>query len=361
MLFTHNEHVYQQQLQQKRQQTLAQFASYGVNSIATFSSPITAYRFRAEFKIRHADDGLHYAMHTPGDKSQVYTVEHFPVAAPEIQRLMPELLRHLTANTPLRTRLFQVEFLTTTKLETVISLVYHKPLTPEWESHAHHLATALNVAIIGRARKQKCIIGQDFATECFTIAGRDYTYRQHEGSFTQPNAAVCQAMLEWAHAKTTNADGDLLELYCGNGNFTLPLASNFGKVLATEVAKSGIAAASYNCDANQITNVTLARLSSEEICQALERVRPFRRLAQVNLDSYEFSTLFVDPPRAGLDDTTRRLAQRFKAVVYVSCNPDTLARDLDALKNSHQVADFALFDQFPYTEHRECGVILQAK
>ena len=69
-------------------------------------------------------------------------------------------------------------------------------------------------------------------------------------------------------------------------------------------------------------------------------------------------TLFVAPPRAGLDATCRELAATFDHVVYVSCNPETLARDLAELSATHEVTRLAAFDQFPYTPHLESGVVL---
>src|SRR5690554_7371939 len=100
-------------------------------------------------------------------------------------------------------------------------------------------------------------------------------------------------MLSWAVKHTEEFGGDLLELYCGNGNFTLPLAQNFRQVLATELAKSSLASAEYNQRLNGVDNVTLVRMSSEDFAQALDKVRPFRRLRHVDLDSYDFSTIFL--------------------------------------------------------------------
>lgn len=62
--------------------------------------------------------------------------------------------------------------------------------------------------------------------------------RQVEGAFSQPNGGMCQQMLNWAVGATRGAGGDLLELYCGNGNFTLPLAQNFGQVGAVRAASA---------------------------------------------------------------------------------------------------------------------------
>jgi tRNA (uracil-5-)-methyltransferase len=76
------------------------------------------------------------------------------------------------------------------------------------------------------------------------------------------------------------------------------------------------------------------------------------------LQEYRLDTLFVDPPRAGLYQHTVSMAADFPAIIYVSCNPLTLAKNLDTLCRTHRIAHFALFDQFPYTDHMECGVFL---
>ena len=73
----------------------------------------------------------------------------------------------------------------------------------------------------------------------------------------------------------------------------------------------------------------------------------------------DFDTIFMDPPRSGLDDTTRALAKNFTNIIYISCNPQTLHRDLEELLKTHKIVRFALFDQFAYSEHIECGVILE--
>ncbi len=110
-----------------------------------------------------------------------------------------------------------------------------------------------------------------------------------------------------------------------------------------------------------IDNVALVRMSSEEFTSALNREREFVRLKEIDLDDYAFSTLFVDPPRSGLDDGTLQLATRFDNILYISCNPETLHANLQTLVQTHRIVRFALFDQFPYTHHAECGVLLQRR
>ena len=165
-------------------------------------------------------------------------------------------------------------------------------------------------------------------------------------------------MLAWARRQAAPLGGDLLELYCGNGNFTMALAPLFGKVLATEVSKSSVQAAQYNLEANAIGNTRIVRLASEEISAALAGREQFRRLQDIDLASYRFTTLFVDPPRSGLDPATLALASDFDNILYISCNPDTLHANVAVLQQTHRISAAAVFDQFPYTHHLECGLLL---
>ena len=218
----------------------------------------------------------------------------------------------------------------------------------------------MGISVIGRSRKRKTVIGRDYVTETLEVDGTRFRYRQYEQAFTQPNAVVNTAMLEWASGCAANLGGDLLELYCGNGNFTLPLSRHFGAVIATELSKVSTRAAQHNLTDNGIHNTRIIRLAAEEVSQALSGEREFRRLQVLPkpLHDYRLDTVFVDPPRAGLDAGTLNMLRRFRNVIYISCNPRTLRDNLLALDDGFRVVRFGLFDQFPYTEHMECGVLL---
>jgi len=84
-------------------------------------------------------------------------------------------------------------------------------------------------------------------------------------------------------------------------------------------------------------------------------------MKDIDLDSYRFSTLFVDPPRAGLDVVTLNLAASFEHILYISCNPQTLRENIVALSATHDISAAAVFDQFPYTHHLECGLLLKRR
>ncbi|MCE5992514.1 tRNA (uridine(54)-C5)-methyltransferase TrmA [Pseudomonas sp. 5FOS] len=333
-------------------------APFGAPEPAVFDSPREHYRLRAEFRLWREDGQRHYAMFAPGEKHKAILIDDFPIASQRINALMPRLKAAWQASEELGNRLFQVEFLTTLAGDAMVTLCYHRPLDEAWEVAARQLAEELGVSIIGRSKGKRLVIGRDYAVEKLDVAGRVFSYRQPEGAFTQPNGAVNQKMLSWAFEAIGERDDDLLELYCGNGNFTLPLATRVRQVLATEISKTSVNAALSNLDENAVDNVRLVRLSAEELTQALNEVRPFRRLEGIDLKSYAFGTVFVDPPRAGMDPDTCELTRRFERILYISCNPETLAANIAQLHDTHRIERCALFDQFPYTHHMESGVLL---
>lgn len=353
--------TYDAQLAAKLAGFKADFAPYGLPEPSVFRSTPLHYRQRAEFRVWHSGTDMHYAMFDPAAPNQPVLMDSYPAAAEAISTLMPALRDALQVNTELRRKLFQVNFLATLSDQMLVTLIYHRKLEAEWETAARELAASLQIKLIGRSLKQKIVLDTDWLLEELTVNGRPLQYQQIEGSFTQPNAGISQQMLGWACDQSAGQSGDLLELYCGNGNFTVALAPHFGRVLATEMSKPSVKAAHYNLEANGVHNVTMVRMASEEISDALARVRPFKRLKDIDLDGYRFSTLFVDPPRSGLDAATLGLARGFERILYISCNPQTLRDNVAALADTHAIAASAVFDQFPYTHHLECGLLLTRK
>lgn len=354
---------YETLLGEKVTELAPRFKIYGEGDPAVFTSPSHEFRLRAEFRIWHSGDDLNYVMFRPDDPKTPVPVTDFPIAAASIRELMPRLLTAIRLVDRLRKKLFQIEFLSTLTGDMLVSLIYHRPLDEEWQTLASSLASELEIHIVGRSRKQKLVIGRDWVNESLTINGQVFHYQQPDQAFTQPNGHVNQAMISWARDCAEHCGGDLLELYCGIGNFTLPMADRFDRIIATELSKVAIAAADQNRVKNNIENIEFARLSAEDMTAALSGERPFRRLAHLHkpLAEYRLNTLLVDPPRAGLDDKTLNLASRFENIIYISCNPETLLENLSVLTASHRMQRLAFFDQFPYTGHMECGVFLQRR
>ena len=266
-------------LQQKAEYLSQRFAQFSPPELQVHASHPQHFRLRAEFRLWHQGDRCFYAMFAPGDKKTVYEVRDFPIASKLINQLMQQLLDLIQDNELLRRKLFQVEFLTTLSGDALITLIYHKRLDEAWQAEAEALQKTLGYPLIGRSRKQKIVLQRDWVNETLQVDGRAFHYRQTEGGFTQPNGDMNQQMLSWARAAAddiaaTQGKADLLELYCGNGNFSVALADRFEHVLATEISKTSVNAAQINIKDNALDNLIIARLSSEEFVCVITHRKP---------------------------------------------------------------------------------------
>ena len=352
---------YEEQLSKKIDLEKERFRNLWTSKIDIIRSKDGAFRNRAEFRIWKTfkeDDTfiLNYAMNDIN--KETLPIEACSIVSRNISSLMPDLLESLSADSELNQKLFTIEFLSSTTSDMLVTLIYHRKLDDNWTIKAKELEEKFDIKIIGRSRKQKVVLTNDCIEETLNINGNDFKFMYKEGGFTQPNQNVNVQMIEWVLNKI-DTNGDLCELYCGGGNFTIPLSKKFDKVIATEISKTSIKSAKENCALNNVKNIEFIRMSSEEFVEAKNKVRTFTRMKDVDLDEYNFSTIFLDPPRAGLDDTTTRLSQNFENIIYISCNPVTLHRDLEELTKTHTIEKFALFDQFAYSSHIESGVILK--
>jgi tRNA (uracil-5-)-methyltransferase len=341
--------------------------------VEVFESPRTNYRMRANFNIwrdkrnDQISNDFYYAMFDDTENKEVCEIKSFPRGSLLMNTLMDQLHSYIVKVPALYEHLFEVRFVTTQVGEACIVMIYKKPLPTAWKAEAAKLAEHLgeNVKIIGRSRNVKEIIGgSEDIKEVLEVDGSQLQYFHTEGAFSQPNAKVCEKMLLWAIEKTRNSqDHDLLELYCGGGTFTIAMAKNFRKVFATEMSRASVELAVKAIAANGVSNIKIARCSAEEFSEAYTSKRNLKRFidAGIDINDYRIETVFVDPPRCGLDSATCNLLSRFDRIVYVSCNPETLARDVGILSKSHRTAHVAAFDQFPYTHHLESGVVLIKK
>lgn len=354
---------YQEQLDIKVTIEKERFKNFWNKEIDIIKSEDGAFRNRAEFRVWRTfqeDESVVFSYAMNDTLKKPLPIDSCSIVSPTITNLMPKLLEEIQNNKILNFKLFSCEFLSSTIDDILVTLIYHKKLDEQWTAEAKELMQKLNIKIIGRSRKQKVILSDDFINEQLNIQDATFKIKYQEGGFTQPNQNVNTQMISWV-LNNIEAHNDLCELYCGGGNFTIPLSKKFDKVIATEISKTSIRSAKTNCELNDIKNIEFIRMSSEEFVEAKNKVREFTRLKDIELDSYNFSTIFLDPPRAGLDITTTNLAKGFSQIIYISCNPETLHRDLEELTKTHKIQRFALFDQFAYSNHIESGVILTAK
>ncbi len=314
-----------------------------------FLSPASGYRARCEFGISKSS----YTMIEDGKKIHM-DVSKIPHRS--IQKIMPKLLKYINKSSILKSKLFQINFRSSGS-QVLATMIYHKKLKDEWSIEAKVIQTKFkNLSIIGRSKNQKITNDKENLKIICKYKNSSFEILQNDIVFFQPNFYLYSMMISFItdYLKDSN---DLLELYCGCGGFTLPLASKFNKVFATENNRHAVKLLIESIQLNGVTNIETARLSDNETASALSNKRIFRRLKNIDLTSYNFSHILVDPPRAGLNIETINLSNQFKNMIYISCNPETFFRDLKSMKR--EVKSIGLFDQFSNTDHLEVIAILK--
>lgn len=171
------------------------------------------------------------------------------------------------------------------------------------------------------------------------------------GDFVQVNAGVNEAMvaqaLDWLQP---GRDERVLDLFCGLGNFALPLAQQVREVVAVEGVQTMVERAAANATSNNLHN---AKFFQADLSQPL---------ADAKWAGEGFSAVLLDPPRDGAFEVVRHLAALgAKRLVYVSCNPATLARDtLELVKQGYRLKRAGILDMFPQTAHVEAMALFEA-
>ena len=171
------------------------------------------------------------------------------------------------------------------------------------------------------------------------------------GDFVQVNAAVNIAMVEQALQWLAVGDQErVLDLFCGLGNFALPLARQAKEVVAVEGVEAMVGRAAQNAARNGLLNV---RFHQADLS---------RSLASAAWADGGFSAVLLDPPRDGAFEAVRALSSLgARRVVYVSCNPATLARDTaELVKQGYRLQRAGILDMFPQTGHVEAMALFEA-
>ena len=143
-----------------------------------------------------------------------------------------------------------------------------------------------------------------------------------------------------------------LDLYCGIGTIGIFAAKKFKKVYGIEIVEQAIEDAKENAKINNIENIEFYAGDVEKLLP--EILKKIENKPEI---------VFVDPPRKGLDNKTIEVLKRLcaKKIIYISCNPATLARDLKLLEEKYEIGEVQPVDMFPYTSHVECCALLCLK
>ena len=197
--------------------------------------------------------------------------------------------------------------------------------------------TRFNSAVLGF--KNYNLYNSNFITEKIG----DLEFRLEPNTFFQINTVQMEKLYDEILRLLDPKETDVvLDAFCGVGTITSYVSKHVEFIYGVEINPKSIKSAKINKDLNNITNMDFL---AEDINVAVEE------LSKVN-----FSKVIIDPPRNGLDDETIDFLnnQKFEKVIYVSCNPATLARDLNKLQNIYEVKQVTPVDMFPNTYHVEC-------
>ena len=172
-------------------------------------------------------------------------------------------------------------------------------------------------------------------------------YKVSYDAFFQVNFNVSQK-ISADILKFINNEDKILDLYCGVGYFTIKMAKKSQEVTGIEIVKNAILDANKNAKLNNIKNVNFHLGKVENILPKIKK---------------KFTKVLIDPPRNGLDKKTINilLFEEIPTIIYVSCNPNTLLRDLKLLLTKYKIEFIKGYDMFSYTKHVECLCVLKLK
>lgn len=186
----------------------------------------------------------------------------------------------------------------------------------------------------------------------YDILGK-YKFKISPQSFYQVNPVQTEVLYNNAIKYVEkNLEEIALDLYCGIGTIGIFASNNFKKVYGIEIVPQAIENAIENAKINKIENIKFYSGDVEQILPEImekEKIKP--------------NVVFVDPPRKGLDNNTIGLLKNVqpKKIIYISCNPATLVRDLSLLEEKYEIKEIQPVDMFPYTSHVECVSLLCRK
>ena len=196
--------------------------------------------------------------------------------------------------------------------------------------------------ISGIVLNDKCIFGSDFLVDKID----DYKFKISYNSFFQVNPYICKELFKIVKDYTKDAN-NLIDLYSGVGTLSIVAKENASSVLGVEIIDNAAINAKTNAMLNGVSNISFIASDTNKIISYLE--------------GKDF--VMVDPPRSGLTSKVIEGIKKYqvKNILYVSCDPNTLMRDLNLLLTDYKIIEFKLLDMFPNTYHVESVCVLEHK
>ncbi len=197
-----------------------------------------------------------------------------------------------------------------------------------------------NIKLVGIVVNNKTIYGDNFLIECIN----DIYYKISYDSFFQINPYVASKLFNIIKGNIDKTD-IVLDLFCGVGTLSLNAALNANEVIGVEIVPNAVLNAIYNAKINKINNTKFILNDAQDAVGKINK---------------KFDKIIIDPPRSGLTKKTidTILTIMPKKIIYVSCDPNTLIRDILLLKDKYSIEKSYILDMFSYSYHVECICIL---
>ena len=186
-----------------------------------------------------------------------------------------------------------------------------------------------------------------YGSKTITETLGDYQFLISPNSFFQVNHNQTINLYNQVKTYLGVGNNEVLDLYCGTGTIGIYVSKCCKKVTGIELNKSAVMDANNNIKLNNLINIEFKLGDVGKVLQAKNT----------------YDAIIVDPPRSGLDKNTKATLLQIKSpkLIYISCDPITLARDLNNLKEIYDIKDITLFDMFPNTYHVESVVLMNLK
>ncbi|ENM5919564.1 23S rRNA (uracil(1939)-C(5))-methyltransferase RlmD [Vibrio mimicus] len=329
-------------------QLMVKFAGQSLALSAPVCSDDQGYRRRARLSLMwdKKTQQLQFGFRRKQSKA-IVSVTHCPVLEPSLNALLPEL-------NALLSQWSQPELLGHVELvkgdNTQVLVLRHLGVLAEQDQQSlSDFATQKGLTLYLTLEAGELQHVQGEAPYCEETGSHLRFLPNH---FIQVNRAVNQQMVEQAlNWLEVNKQDRVLDLFCGLGNFTLPLAKQAQEVVGVEGVEEMVQHATHNTKLNQINNVAFYQANLEQ------------DMTNASWAQQKFAKVLLDPARAGAEGIVDQLAALgAERVVYVSCNPATLARDSQSLlSQGFRLEKLGMLDMFPHTSHLESMALFVKK
>ncbi len=306
------------------------------------------YRQRARLSVRHVlKKGKTLVGFREKQGSYVADMQHCEVLTPKIARLLP-LLGQLNEKFTVRDALPQIEVAVGEHVDVLVLRIL-QALSPADEVAIKQFADAHQVQFWLQTKGPETVVPfypLDAPPLTYSLPEFGITMPFAPTEFTQVNADMNRVMVSRAMRLLDPQPGErIADLFCGLGNFTLPIARSGAQVVGIEGSIALVKRATQNAGFNGLTVNT-------EFCEMNLFGLDEASLAQLG----HFDKMLIDPPRDGAFELVKALgADAPQRIVYVSCNPATLARDAEVLVHhkGYQLKSAGVMNMFPHTSHVE--------